>query len=329
MPNLPKATKNEVVAILCSDLHLSLKTPVSRAEEDWLEVQFNYLEQLRKLSGQLYDKKIGSEPIPTIIAGDVFDKPNSSPELINFALRNLPDNCYAISGQHDQPLHSYEDLEKSAYWTLVEAKKIKDLNFATSGINPIEIGNHSGVPLRLHGFPFGFKVKPLENPLDLFIEIAVVHDLIWTKQTDFENAPELNRLRYFLPLLQGYDVAVFGDNHKGFLYKSWEAKVNIFNCGGFIRRKSDEIDYKPMVGLLYQDGTVIPHCLDTSKDKFVDGKETITNSRNSLDTERFMNELSKLCDTSINFAEKMKRVMEKEGVSEAVKTIILAAMEEK
>ena len=50
------------------------------------------LEQIRDLQKEF--------DCPVICAGDIFDKWNSPPELINFAYDNLPE-IYAIPGQHD------------------------------------------------------------------------------------------------------------------------------------------------------------------------------------------------------------------------------------
>jgi DNA repair exonuclease SbcCD nuclease subunit len=114
------ADPNPVIAILCSDIHLSERAPIARAVgQDWFTVQKRYLDQLRELKEK--------HNAILIVAGDVFDYWKSSPELINFAIVHMPE-CYAVPGQHDLPNHNYNDLHKSAYWTLVEAKIIKHLD---------------------------------------------------------------------------------------------------------------------------------------------------------------------------------------------------------
>ena len=118
LPNLPKTDK--IVAIVCADIHLSSKAPVWRSNEpDWFAAMLKPLKQLVQLQAEL--------ECPVLIAGDIFDRWNASPELINFAMKYLPIvDTYAIPGQHDLPLHNYEDMEKSAYGVLKRAGTIDD-----------------------------------------------------------------------------------------------------------------------------------------------------------------------------------------------------------
>jgi hypothetical protein len=248
---------------------------------------------------------------------------NSPPELINFALTFLPDRIYAIPGQHDLPLHSYDNLEKSAYWTLVKAGKIINLT------KPIEIAG--AVPLRIRPFPYGYKVTPNESPHDLAIEIALVHQYVWTKTpsgtTGYENAPAENRVAKMLPSLRGYDVAVFGDNHISFTSQPGDGETTIYNCGGFYRRNADQIDHKPSVGMLHRDGTVSRHFLDCSKDVFLSGGKPSNNKDRHYDLSEFMEELITLESTFVDFAEAVKRFLDSEKIGGAVKQIILEILE--
>ena len=110
----------DVIAVLCSDIHLSLKCPVARsAEPNWLEATKRSLDELRSVAEE--------HNAHVVVAGDIFDRWNSPPEIINFAIENLP-NCYAIPGQHDLPNHRYEEIERSAYYTLIKAGIIENLN---------------------------------------------------------------------------------------------------------------------------------------------------------------------------------------------------------
>ena len=105
-----------------------------------------------------------------------------------------------------------------------------------------------------------------------------------------------------------------------------EAYMIIFNCGTLMRRKSDEIDYKPQVGLLLKSGEVIPHYLDISQDKYL---ETIEEgeTKSELDMTSFMEELEKLGNTALDFKEAMKQFFHTGKTSDEAKQIILKAME--
>lgn len=313
--------KKDVIAILCADLHLSLKPPVARStEEDWLEKQACYLGELKTL-GIHHDA-------PIVCAGDIFDKPNSSAELINFALDYLP-QMYAIPGQHDLVHHSWEDRKKSAFWTLALAGKIgvicPDLI-----VEPTREDDSSyGTGLQLHGFPWGFPITPLDkrDTNDLMFDLAVKHAYIYTDKTPgYLGAPIEQHYRCYAKELKGYDAAVFGDNHKPFSVTT-EHGCRIFNCGGFMRRKMDEIDHKPSVGLLHPDKTITRHYLDVSDDKFLDPKQMVKGI-SSENMDELMAELGKLTDTAINFFDALRQALDKDDVKTSVKTIIRSIMSE-
>lgn len=324
------AELREVVAIFCSDLHLSLKPPIWRsAEPNWLSAQARPLEEVRDLQ-EKYE-------CPVICAGDVFDRSrkiadgwNAPAELINFAIDQLPD-MYAIPGQHDLPNHQYEDIHRSAYWTLVEAGKIKNI---LPGDITIADDANKNKGLVVSGFPPGYKIKPPQQCHDIvdgWIDIAVIHDYIWIPGYSYPKAPDENKVSKNLSLLEGYDIAVYGDNHKGFYTNRFPSKdphyPRIFNCGTLMRRKSDEIDYKPQVGLLMSDGSVTPYYLDISQDKYIPKAEEQVKAM--LDMGEFFDELEKLGKTALDFVEAMKEFLHRGKTSTEAKQIILDTMESK
>lgn len=302
------AVRKIVVAICCSDIHLSLKAPLARSgEPDWLEAQGRPMSQLHDLVDE-YD-------VPIFCAGDIFDRWNSPPELINWAIVTLP-KMYAIPGQHDLPLHNMSHIKKSAYWTLVEAGILEPL----SGRKIIS----GSKIIAVHAFPWGFPIQPPEENHPDTITMAVIHRYVWKKGHSYPTAPEENRLGAFRKELKGYDVAIFGDNHKGFLARA--GKTTVFNCGGFMRRKSDEIDYKPQVGLLYDDGSIEPHYLDCSADIITETASAKT-VEDDMELKDFLEELTRLQDSSLDFEDAMKEALEKKKPKPAVKKLILEAME--
>ena len=301
---------SRVVAILCSDLHLSHTAPLARSSEpDWYEAMGRPLAELRGLQKQ--------HGCPVICAGDVFDRWNSPPELINFAIKHVP-KMYAIPGQHDLPHHRLEDIKRSAYWTLVEAGVIRE-------IPPHRFTVINQDELVLCGFPWGIDVakrtQKLSNREPLYV--AVIHQYVWKLGSSYLDAPKGAHLSRFEKQLEGYDVAVFGDNHKGFM--AGTPNCTVFNCGTFMRRKADEINYKPQVGLLHADGTVEPYHLDTSRDKIEVIEKTTANDE--LDITAFLEELNGLGGDSLDFETAIKRYVEKHGVTKPVREVIQQALE--
>jgi DNA repair exonuclease SbcCD nuclease subunit len=240
---------SKVVLIACSDIHLSDKAPAWRsAEPDWHAAMARPLQELRYLT-KLHH-------CPLVVAGDIFDRFDPSPALINFALANLP-FCYAVPGQHDLPHHNYQDIKKSAYWTLAEAGRVVDL----------KPGHPRGVQgARLYAFPWNHPLAANDEPRPLDgLAVAVIHKYVWTERCSYPGAPASNRLAELRKQLAGYDVAIFGDNHKGFSSHK-ENSCTVINCGSLMRRKSDERDYRPRAWLVFDDGHAEPHELDTSAD---------------------------------------------------------------
>ena len=297
---------NRVIAVFCADIHLSHKPPVARsAEPDWYEAMCRPLRQLRAIAEE--------HNAPIICAGDVFDKWNSPPELINFAIRQLP-NMYAIPGQHDLPYHGYEEMRKSAYGVLAQIGIIRN----------IDSTRHTRFTnLAISGFPWRKELKPRSERAG-GISIALIHQYCWISGHSYPNAPPVQAAFLHSKNLQGYDIAVFGDNHKGFIVSK---DPLIYNCGALIRRRIDERDYQPMVGLLREDGTVVQHELDCSEDKWIDPNEGIELAERVLDSSGFLEELSTLDRESLNFEEMVKRYCNQNKIEPKVRSEIMCALE--
>jgi len=319
---MPHVRQN-VVAILCSDFHLSLNPPIWRsAEPNWFAAMNRPLNEIKLLQEEC--------DCPVINAGDIFDRWDSTPELINFAIDSLPNELFAIPGQHDLPLHNYDDMKKSAYWTLVQANKIGDISNACRynyrGHRKCRANFHA---LAMYGFPFGYPITPLDeeeknNKADK-IHIAVVHEYRCVKGKSFKQAPDKAYLRMNEKNLIGYDVIVYGDNHKGFLTKINNG-TTVFNCGTLMRRKTDEIDYKPQIGLLYSDGSVEPYYLNTTNDKHL---ESISDVEAFIenDMKSFIKELKKLGNSELNFKEAVHQYLKSNKVKKSIATLLLKGME--
>jgi hypothetical protein len=298
-----------VIALAVADLHLGDSVPVARsAEGDWEQVQIRSLKQLCKYQLR-YD-------CPVLIAGDLFDKPSVQPWCVNMALRHLPQKCYAIPGNHDLKNHNYADIRLTSFWTLVEGGR---LTLVEPG-RPKEI--EGAYPIRLHGFPCGVPVKPLSQPHDMFVEVALVHDYIWSGETTgYQGAPDDKFVGVFGKVTVGYDVVLVGDNHMSFLV------ADILNCGCFQRRKADEKNLTPCVGLLYSDGSIKRKKLDTSEDRWIDNvadAETLVGTNCS----DFIRELDALGDAALDYAAAVKRRLAN-GVSKEVKEVVLRCLEGK
>jgi len=249
---------------------------------------------------------------PIICAGDIFDRHNPSPTLINWAIDHLP-KMLAVPGQHDLPYHRYEDVQRSAYWTLVLAGVIEDL------------GIPSHFPgLTLYGFPWD-REPPVEMSASGGLQVAVSHRFVWSHGKGYPGAPQDRLDGPTAEMYGGYNVAVFGDNHQGFMRPT---KPIIFNCGCLIRRKANEREYKPRVGLLMSDGSVDTHFLDLSGDLWADQPDEEPEMEEMLgELKDFIAELKQGNEDFVDFEDSVQRWLDKHECSDAVKKILLEVTE--
>jgi DNA repair exonuclease SbcCD nuclease subunit len=306
-----------ITAVLSADWHLSHKPPAARAETDWYAVMANYIGQVRSLCG-IYK-------CPLVIAGDLFDRPDNPAELVNFVMKELGSfdhKIYAVPGQHDLFHHDLKDIKRTSYWTLVESNTIINLE--------PNVPHYDSCGTWLHGFPWGTPLKPLtvRNKLgrNMGTRLAVVHKYVWTTSTGgHPGAKNEDRSSYFIQSLKGFDAIVVGDNHQ-----SWSISVpgypRTLNPGSFIRRKADEIDHRPRVGILLDDGTIKENFLDTSKDRFRPAEEVVS-TESGLDPEEFLKTLRELGDVTLNFKETVRYFLRQNRVSPKVRKAVLDCLE--
>ncbi len=317
----------DLEAILIGDIHLSHKPPIARSsEKDWYETQRRYLQEVRDMAFTGTGPCNGS--VPVLCAGDIFDDGWRSnkcpPELINFALEYI-DKWYCVPGQHDLPHHRLDDIQKSAYWTLVKAGKIIHVDVERD-TGPTEVGG-----VRIFGFPWGCPIGPpyFSVPASSFhMDIAIIHSYIWMAGKGHAQADKKHRTGNFAERLDKYDVAVFGDNHIPFEKKLGNG-VTIYNTGSFMRRKMDEITHKPSIGLLNSKGEVKRHYLDVSQDKFLDHEELKKLAIPNENMVEFLEKLRDLTDTTVSFENAIMRYMDEMEVSQEVKEIIISSLDQK
>lgn len=308
MPHVRKT--NDILAFTIADLHLDDNPPIARsAEPNWFVAMDRQLKQVRDL--------VNKYEVPLVIAGDIFNKWKVSSELVNFAIHAIPRGSYAIPGQHDLPHHSYSDITKSPYWTLVEAGTIKHLD----PYIPVKVNDN----LILIGYPFGHKTTGIYPQEDLDIpRLAVIHDYCWKDGHNFPGAPLDKKAVNHAKRLKGHDFAVFGDNHKGFLTK--KRGILMLNSGTFLRRTTKEKDYTPFVGILRSTG-LSRYELDTSQDAFIDIDDDIIVAEKILEMKDFVDKFHELKEKTFDFVEAVVQMLKTLGVSKRTNRIITEALE--
>ena len=255
-----------------------------------------------------------------ICAGDIFHKWNSPPELVNFAIEKLP-KMYAIPGNHDLPEHNYADIHKSSYWTLVMAGVVRHLPMG----EPVRIHRNTNIT----GFPEGLcsvKATHLQESHIKLIHIAIVHDYCWMKGHSFPGCPKEKHVSEQAHELKelGFTAGVFGDNHRGFLYKG-SRNPDVLNVGGFIRRNSDEKDRILQIGLLYDDGTIGVEIVQSEDEWEEEIMSLPVESR--VEVQVLMEALSGLKSQTFDFGDAVRECIKKHNLPSPVRRILLRSIE--
>lgn len=302
-----------VLAIFCSDLHLSQKAPYVRtAEHVWYDAMDRALCDLRALASK-YN-------CPVFCAGDIFHKWNEPTELVNWALTSLPDMT-VIPGQHDLPFHRYADIEKTCIYNLVRHGKALLLEPK----KPMLYKSHDKV-LCVQGVPWECDLKAAKMEVDA-IKIALVHKYVWIKGAEYPGAEEDSNIKQVHKQFgKHFNLCVYGDNHKGF--GCMLDTTLHYNCGCLIRRKQDEKQYYPGIGLLCLEGDKLSmdrYELDTSLDKFVDEpvKEEVV-----FKIEGFIEDLKAAQGIELDFEAALQLYVKHNKVGKSVYNVLFAALQE-
>lgn len=315
---------------------------------------FQYVNQVRILcgaheSGFTFGEGFVDQPrpkLPLFIAGDIFDKWKVSPDLVNMTIRHLrdwPAPIYCVPGQHDLPYHSYPDVQKSSYWTLVEAGVVRHVptvapggegRYETSPITKKQpFGNYvqlakskkTGKTIVVQGM--GWKQKWPE-PIPKCHNVLFAHRYLWMDESNgYVGAPDDEKLSKLVKVLEGFDAAFFGDNHKGFLAKpKKKRKTWVMNCGTFMRRRSDEKEYQPRVGFLMGDCSIKRHKLDC-KDLWNEDPLITSITGGQLDPSGLIELFGEAGEGVLDFVEALVRYLDKHKVSDALRKIIMQCLE--
>ena len=298
------------IAIVTADWHLSSTCPPARSgEKDWfkaMERSLTFLFQQARMHN-----------IPILVAGDIFDHWKATPELINFCLDVFPRDVdiFSIPGQHDLPNHSYTEINKSAYMTLIKSGLIKDTYDKSHLL-------FSDLYVRLAGWEQDLCIPPKKNTFSC--NLGLIHKYLWVPDASYPNAPMSSKVtKKLIKSYAGYDIIVSGDNHKHF---STSTKPMFYNCGALFRRKSDEIDYKPSFGIVSSDKTVERVFIPTHEE-VISPTTKISESLSNFDIASYLKNIKRT--DSLDFLQALDNILEKSSdVSKEVIKLITEVCDE-
>lgn len=228
--------KQKASAIFSADIHLRVTAPECRVDD-------YFMAQTKKLAFLTLLQK--EHDCPIIDAGDVFNTWKPGEYLLQWAIKNLPDNIITIPGNHDIPSHTLSLYDKSGLSVLEAAGKVRVLKGGRAG--------WSFGGWQVTGFPYG---EPLEEtPVIKGAErsVAVVHAYVAEAVPAFIEGYTPAQLLAALP---GYDVVVSGHNHQPFSVVARNGRV-VVNPGSMMRTTADQADMRPRVYLWYADTNTV------------------------------------------------------------------------
>jgi hypothetical protein len=298
-----------------ADLHLSDRPPICRAGiEDWIGYQRGLLAEINSIAQE--------HNIPVLCAGDIFDRPRVSPRLEMMAMEMIGEWIF-IPGQHDMPGHDYNRaFTEGSFGVLSSANTLAP--YTPVGIRVM--GNRYGDPIPVDClYEFGGKMhqQPKVNPS----QIALIHHLVWYRESPFPGAPEEGNVCKLAEQFVDYDFVVSGDNHQSFTY--WDPrdpdKPLWVNPGPPWRRTTDA--GRPEVVLVYEDRKInsieMPdYGLFSDAHLPVDDTETDERIR------EFVESLRESEFEGLDFTENVRRYLTSQECSERAKHKLLEAIEQ-
>ena len=201
--------------IACADLHLRQDKPRCRQDENWIEFQEYELNLIAKYANE--------NNCPIFIAGDLFNKPIVSEEIINIFIdfcKKVNNGVYAIAGNHDLLYHSMKYLNKSSIGILFNMASISD-KFRTFEDTDVSYAN------------FG------ENIHEKSKEVLIIHQLTFPDINKIPPNTEALSAEELLTMYLDYRYIITGDCHISFVYSKDDRFV--INPGHIDIQKNNEL----------------------------------------------------------------------------------------
>lgn len=210
--------------IVTADIHLRNDRPVSRTDEDWIQVQKEILDFIVSTSNK--------EKADIVIGGDLFNTSIVPVRIVNLflqSMRNCKNKIYIMGGNHSL-LHHQEGL--------IDDSSVGVLRYVDGNIIYL-----SSQEARTDG--------RFEHIAEINDDIAIIHTLCFETEDDIPYGSSATHAQELLDKYPKYKYFFLGDNHTSFTYKD-----RVFNPGCPIVQNAGMIDYKPSIYIVDTDKEV-------------------------------------------------------------------------
>jgi len=305
-----------------SDAHASDMIPSSRSDD--------YFEAFKKKFKYMINYCLDNNIQRIIHAGDLFDKHNAKYKVTNFIMEEL--NLWRsmtgsftflmIAGQHDMQYHS--SWQGTPYESLISAGLAFHLNKEPyemfTHANDEETGDLILQPVHIYGCSYGEETPEIQNDKVyniLVVHKMIVHEKLWEGQENY--TPALGFLRS-----NKFNLIIAGDNHQPFTI--YHRSKNLTMCGSIMRKSIDQKDYQPhfyITDLVTNEHMRVPFPIE--KDVFKE--EVIENKKQKVLIDKFAESLKNSTVSTLKFADRVNRAIEKNELEPHVITAITEVME--
>lgn len=210
--------------LLMGDTHLRDIQPATRTD-DFQKAQLTKLKFIKDL--------VRFENLTPLHAGDVFNHWKPSPQLINLAIRELPE-ILACPGNHDLPNHNIDRLNESGFGVLNLVDQIIFLQI------PLISDNVMVMFIPWDGTLMNFPTDPEATK-----KILIIHTMVHSTKTKLWPGAESISAKKLLQTYPDFDLIVTGHNHQSFSMQH-EGRW-LVNPGCMTRQKINEEEYRPAV----------------------------------------------------------------------------------
>lgn len=282
--------------ILTADWHLRNDVPICRSEtqEEWLDYQFDIVEQIFKLAK--------ARALPIYHIGDLFHRSQPYFGVIG-RLNNLYNSkykdvgFYKIAGNHDLPYHNFDNVLNSG-WYLAPGI---DLKTKFNG------ASH-----------FGQK-----HNIDKFI---FTHQLVFPNE---KSRPPMATGKTAEELLDEFTKADFiftGDYHKDFHFE--KNGRHVINPGCIIRQSINEEKYITKIYFINTDSDPVFSIYDLNDSKSLISNHIEQNKKRDDRIEAFIEVVASSKKVSLSYQNNLETKLKQKGISNGVKRVVIEIQEE-
>ncbi|MCP4761758.1 MAG: hypothetical protein GY870_08250 [archaeon] len=302
-----KKTKTPL-AILTADWHIRESIPTCRTD-NFYQTQKRKLEWIAELSHE-YE-------IPVILAGDLFHKWKTSPQLESLAIECLS-GCYGhgdsevfcIPGNHDLANHSITEIKRSSYFVVYKSNVLAGDWFSEDYLFP---GLSNVKKVHIHPFAFGEEIKNVEKKINNY-NVCIAHQLTYDSEKPWADC-KADSAKQLLKKYDGYDLIVVGDNHQSFVTE-YEGRL-LVNPGCITRQTGAFVDFKPSVYIWYSDNTVERKYIPIEKEVINRDHLKKAEERNEK-LDAFVETLKDNKDIDLNFIENLKKYVNSNDIKDKI-----------